>query len=330
MRHLGLVGLGLVSLAFVVAGGCGNPEVVISPAEGGGTTSGSGGGDGGDGGLFHTGGNQGGSGGGDPCASQSCPPDQHCEVVDDIPTCVPNNCDDLDCGPTEECQETENGAICVDISCIEDVDCAPEEWCDNGICADDVCVPGETSCVGQGLHECQSNGGGTFLKYTCGSTAYFQSTCVDQGQGNAYCGCEDDWDCPQDTACEAERCTGTGQPPTCFLPPEPFTNVLPVQEIVWGGTQANKQAAGSPFPSSAQVVQAPIVANLDDDNGDGLINDLDFPEIIFTSFCNSDFTTNGVLRALHGGGPNKGADYFATCGSTEWHEGDPLNISCSC
>jgi len=317
MRHWGLIGLGLVSLAFVAAGGCGNPVLVISPAEGGGTTSGSGGGDGGDGGLFQVGGNEGGSGGGDPCASKSCPPDQHCEVVDDVPTCVPNNCDDLNCGPTEECQETENGAICVDISCNEDVDCPPEQWCDNGVCADDVCHPGNTSCQGQSLYECQSNGGGEFLKYVCGSPAYFNSVCVDQGQGDAYCGCEDDWDCPQDTLCEAERCTGTGQPPTCFLPPEPFTNVLPVQEIVWGGTQSNKQATGSPFPVSAQVVQAPIVANLDDDNGDGLINDLDFPEIIFTSFCNSEFTTNGVLRALHGGGPNKGADFFATCGTTE-------------
>ncbi len=101
-------------------------------------------------------------------------------------------------------------------------------------------------------------------------------------------------------------------------------------EISWGGTQADPVANGSAFPLSTQVVQSPIVANLDDDNGDGLIDERDFPEIIFTSFCNHDYRENGILRAIHGGEPNKGADYFASCGATYWNEGDPTDISCSC
>ncbi|HYC54441.1 MAG TPA: FG-GAP-like repeat-containing protein, partial [Candidatus Binatia bacterium] len=36
------------------------------------------------------------------------------------------------------------------------------------------------------------------------------------------------------------------------------------------------------------------------------------------------------VRAIHGGGPNKGEDYFATCGSTVWHEGDDIDMPCAC
>ena len=74
--------------------------------------------------------------------------------------------------------------------------------------------------------------------------------------------------------------------------------MLPSNEISWGGTFASPTAAGSPFPASTQVVLTPLVMNLDDDNGDGRVDERDFPEIIFATFCNSDFQTNGILRAI--------------------------------
>ena len=329
----GLVG---VVVCALVALACGDAELARPPGSGGSGAGGSGAGGGatgGAGGGLFTGGHTGtgGGGGADLCNGFSCPADQHCEVVDDAATCVNNDCATLQCGPTEECQPSPGGgATCVDISCSDDVDCAPAQFCNGTICVDDLCVAGNTSCIGDDLYECPSNGSGEVLKYTCSGQAYYVSACVDPGQGNAHCSCEDDWDCPANTVCEAGHCTGSGLPPTCFLPPEPFGNVLPTPEIVWGGTQQDHNASGSPFEPSAQVVQSPIVANLDDDNGDGLINDLDFPEIIFTTFCNSEFTSNGILRAIHGGGPAKGGDLFATCGSLTWHEGDALPISCTC
>ena len=324
--------LTLALSAIVTAAACGgNPEITTKPGSGGAGGAAGPGGSGNGGDIFTT--SVGGTGGmADPCDALPCPPDQHCELDDeDMPICVNNDCMDLVCAPTEECQPTPGGgAICVDIGCNDDVDCLPSEYCNGTICVDDVCIPGNTSCMGADLYRCLSNGSASVLEYTCGSPAYFQSDCIDDMMGSAYCGCEDDWDCPAHTFCEGGQCTGSGQPPTCFLPPEPFTNVLPTPEIVWGGTQADTNAVGSPFEPSAQVVQAPVVANLDDDNGDGLINDLDFPEIIFTSFCNSDFTSNGILRAIHGGGMNKGGDFFANCGGTTWKEGDALPITCSC
>jgi hypothetical protein len=36
------------------------------------------------------------------------------------------------------------------------------------------------------------------------------------------------------------------------------------------------------------------------------------------------------VRAIHGGGPNKGKNYFASAGNNVWHEGDPLNKTYAC
>jgi VCBS repeat protein/CARDB protein len=335
------VAVALTSLLFVAgAAGCGGGGETSPPPTGAtsSTSSGEGGGTG-------TGAGGSGEGGGitipdagpddaatdaDLCVGVQCPSDQHCNASDG--TCANNVCADLMCKATEVCTTTPGGgAICKDISCTSDASCPISQFCNGTICIDDLCPPGQTTCVGEELHECQANGGGDAVKYTCGSQSYFTSACTTPGQGDAGCPCEGDWDCPLYTSCEVGVCVGSGKAPTCTLPPQPFLSVLPTQEIHWGGVdQANKDAVGRPFPTSSQACMAPMVVNLDDDNGDGLINELDFPEIIFMTYCASDVAANGIVRAIHGGGPNKGKDYFATCGSTVWHEGDPLNLQCAC
>ncbi len=328
---------GALALAIPACGG--DPEV--SNGSGGGSAaagaagaSGSAGNTGGTGAIIDTDGGAGDSGGGfdaDLCATQNCPKEQHCEVVDGSAGCVPNDCTSLGCKATEKCVMVDGGAFCEDISCKDDVECPESQYCDGTICVDDACTPETRQCSGQDLLECEQNGSGFTKKFSCQSgSPYYQSVCADDGKGAADCPCEDDWDCPAFTECEAGVCQGTGVAPTCSLPPEPFANVLPTNEITWGGTFANPKAVGSPFENSTQVVMVPLVANLDDDNGDGLIDERDFPEIIFTTFCNHDFTSNGVLRAIHGGGPKKGDDFFANCGGTLWSEGDALPANCSC
>ncbi len=109
--------------------------------------------------------------------------------------------------------------------------------------------------------------------------------------------------------------------------------MMPVSEIFWGGTGSGSpanQAVNAPFPLSSQVDVTPIVANLDDDNGDGIISESDFPELVFMTYCGTDISANGIVRAIHGGGPSKGKDFFAQCGTTVWHEGDPLSMACAC
>ena len=176
---------------------------------------------------------------------------------------------------------------------------------------------------------CASNGGEESATYVCDSAGYFESECSDAAGGPIGCTCEDDWDCPPFTVCETGACTGTGEEPTCTLPPTPFEDVLPQLEFRWGGESvADPLASDSPFAWSAQVATTPIVINLDDDNGDGRINELDFPEIVFISHRGNQVAHSAVVRAVHGGGANKGKDYFALCGTTHWFEGDALTDDC--
>ena len=147
------------------------------------------------------------------------------------------------------------------------------------------------------------------------------------------CECDDDWDCPAFLTCRGGVCSGTGDPPSCTVPVVESADWLPTMEpgFPWGGVdRSDPDATGHPFPASSQVTMTPLVVNLDDDNGDGLINDFDTPEIVFLTFCGSQFTSNGVLRAVHAGGPDRGQDLFASCGSTVWNEGDAIDTECAC
>ncbi|WP_437775109.1 CARDB domain-containing protein [Sorangium sp. So ce1097] len=332
MRPRRLLSLTLPSLVLAAAA-CSNPEIVTPPGEGGGGGGGGGSTSASTGMFVGTTVGSGGAGGVEnACDGADCRPDQRCELQDGQATCVDNTCDDLSCGPTEECQTTpEGGAICVDIGCRSDLECPIDRYCNGTVCVADACTAGERTCDGDTLFVCVSNGSDSRELFTCGGEAYYESTCTDDGMGSANCPCEDDWDCPTYASCEVGSCSGTGDAPTCLLDPEPFENVLPQIEIQWGGqNRANSSAAGSPFPTSAQTVMTPLVANLDDDNGDGRINELDFPEIIFTTFCGSTYSNSGVLRAIHGGGPNKGRDYFAVLGAQVWNEGEPVDAAYRC
>ncbi len=63
------------------------------------------------------------------------------------------------------------------------------------------------------------------------------------------------------------------------------------------------QWTGSPIkPTSNQVADTPAVGQLTDDNGDGVINSNDMPDIVFVSYVGGACTTNGTLRALSGDG----------------------------
>lgn len=242
------------------------------------------------------------------CIGVMCPGGQHCEVdaMTMQPVCVNDTCADLMCAPTEVCQQPMGAgpAVCVDVSCASDLDCAAGEYCDMAttLCVMDACTPGETSCSGQDVLVCVANGSGTTVQVTCNSPTSFMSTCVTTAPGEAGCGCEDDWDCPAFMACEVGVCQGTGQAPTCSLPAVPFSSVPPNPEIVWGDPTPLPAAIDSPVPNAKEVVVMPAVANLDDDNGDGLINELDFPEIIFISYempsTSPSARADGVLRAI--------------------------------
>jgi hypothetical protein len=262
------------------------------------------------------------------CGLTTCGPGQRCDSTATAPRCVDNACSDLSCGALEECAPAAGGGnVCKSNACSSDLSCGDTRFCDGTKCVADVCEPGAQRCNGQQLFQCTSNGGRDESRFSCGGAAYFASACEASSATAVGCTCEDDWDCPSFTACNAGVCQGTGVAPTCTLPAVPFQQVLPTLEFRWGGaSNASRDATGRPFPNYAQVVTTPVVANLDDDNGDGLINELDFPEIVFMAYAGSDGAVHhsGAVRAVHGGGPKRGQDYFALCGTKHWLEGDTI------
>jgi hypothetical protein len=337
----------LISIfGFLLVGACGGTPGVADPNGPGGLTGGSSGaaGSSGSGGssasggtgtggtLMVTGGAAGsgsggdaGTGGGtDPCKNVDCEAGQRCEVEDGEGQCVDNSCDDLDCDDSEVCQSAPGGGhICVD-KCRSDAGCPEDQFCDTetGECVDDECTPDTKSCGSDDTVRVCSSNGSPGEPIQCGSAGYYESNCSEDEVGAGACTCEDDWDCPAFMTCDAGLCSGTGVAPTCTLPPIPFSEVLPAEEFRWGGQthnygsdDANDDATGKAFPWSAQVTSVPLVINLDDDNGDGIADERDFPEIVFLTAHDGTRDTNGIVRAVHGGGPNKGTDFFALCGN---------------
>lgn len=263
-----------------------------------------------------------------PCdVANACGIGQRCEEDDGEAVCIDNECSDLDCSDLEECVPAAGGGnYCDSIACESDVDCPVSRFCDGEKCVDDVCEPNVQHCDGEQVLRCTSNGGEEVPAFSCGSDAYFESTCAESETSGVGCSCEDDWDCPSFTTCDVGTCKGTGEAPTCTLPAVPFEEVLPDPEIEWGSQGAdNPRADDSPYPNSTQSISTPLVVNLTDDNDDGFINELDFPEILFITHVGDSPHENGVVRAIHGGGELRGQDYFALCGNEHWFEGDDID-----
>jgi len=67
----------------------------------------------------------------------------------------------------------------------------------------------------------------------------------------------------------------------------------PVERWSWTGDAAD-------FPTHNQVMMAPMVVNLTDDNGDGRIDADDVPDVVFNTFVGAAYWNNGILRAVSG------------------------------
>lgn len=241
--------------------------------------------------------------------------------------CVMATCEALMCGPTERCEPGAAGGFeCVGNTCTTSADCPEARFCNaGGVCLEDVCVPATTSCSpSNSLRVCATDGSGVDLSVSCPLDC--EEDAVTQ---QASCTCRDDWECPTSMRCEAGVCLGSGRAAECTLDPVPFAEAQPTLEMSWG-TRLIPELP-SPYPEFSNVAMTTIVANLDDDNLDGVINEFDFPEILFvggpvtTPFNSSVPAYTGVLRVLRGGGPDKGATAMAVCGDQVWREGDSVD-----
>ena len=102
--------------------------------------------------------------------------------------------------------------------------------------------------------------------------------------------------------------TADSAAPACDLEPDPYT-VTPdsscVLDVEPGGFSPVVEwqwSANASYPGYEQVMATPAVANLDDDDGDGLIDENDIPDVVFASFTGGAYTSAGTITALSGDG----------------------------
>ncbi|MFT7578769.1 MAG: cysteine-rich repeat protein, partial [Myxococcota bacterium] len=202
-------------------------------------------------------------------------------------------CDDGNARGDDGCDETcqvEDGFVCesgvpsVCATCFDDADGAAT---DTG-CMDDApfCATsgGATACV-----VCQDDliGG---IDLGCSDAT---PRCDAFALPPICLSCDDDPTCGVAPACDVVGPLPEASVPvdsTCILPAIQG-NIDPVVE--W------RQETFS-SPDYNQVMMTPVVGNLTDDNGDGVIDGTDTPEVVFTRFRLNRYTSEGFLTALNG------------------------------
>ncbi len=213
-----------------------------------------------------------------------------CKVV--APNCVngkPNACE-----PGSPQLETCNGKD-------DDCDGETDESCPQGVCVAGLCCASERACgdvccaEGQvcSFLQCVTPGDDCLDASECPPGSYCEYALGDDG-GNAMC---------QGVTVQEGKCLpappecAPGQPPgdpiacieACEYKP-PLGQFQPVLKFSWGNAAA--------VNTKDSVMMAPVVIQLDDDNCDGIVNERDVPEIVFSTFESGQYNANGTLHAI--------------------------------
>ena len=225
--------------------------------------------------------------------SDGVPADEDCD--DEDPDAFPGNpeiCDgiDNDCDgdvPLDEADADHDGQAACEGDCDDD---DADNWLGNT----EQCDGADNDCDGllgpdeidddlDGVTECDGD--------------------CDDAAADIAPGAPEDWYDGVDSDCD-----GDDDPDACDDPP-PVTSV-PVlgtcsytpepgefaPEVEW------QMDVFATYPSYTQLMAQPVVANVTDDNGDGLVNDDDIPDILFCAFGGGGYGGPGVLRVLSGDG----------------------------
>ncbi len=227
-------------------------------------------------------------------------------TCNDIATISNNDSD----GGRRDGGTSDGGGAVVDaggtLACVDGKACG-----DGGVCAGGTCCATDSVCGSQCC------GGGTLCSF---------ATCVSPGVV-----CREVGDCAATEFCDFARvfgdagvraprdaglCIGSSAPTGRCLPRPPVCATrdggtpagagvscveacqfmpsggafTPVVKYSWGGVVA------SPFTSD--VMMAPIVTQLDDDNCDGIVGATDQPDIVFTTFTGGAYSDLGIVHAI--------------------------------
>ena len=266
-----------VALFCMAMTGCGEASTTAPPRLGMGGSGGSGNADGGV--LFEC----------DCSFGEECSADGLCvSICGEQAACV--------FGGTTQCCAV--GEVCEDGSCV--TDCGSKIEC-NGVCCESAEMCFDGSCVVQCEDTTQLCGDENEL--CCAS---------DEGCIGGACiplldECTFGEDCEIDELCEPSLgvCIPRDSVDLCEFRP-PVGDFAPIIGCRWTPPEAPPGASGQEIEIAGmgEVVMTPSVANLTDDNGDGVTDVFDTPDIVFVSFnrvANGCCTSRGVLRIVSGG-----------------------------
>lgn len=176
--------------------------------------------------------------------------------------------------------------------------CAGDTCCAASLACGDVCCSTGTTCSFQKCvtpgPECRDStdcGGGEYCEYGLG-------TSVDGGAPGADAACIGGSDrtgrcLPRPPECAPGAGPSPGGAITCLEKCEyhpPSATFAPALKLSWGGKITGQ--------TESDVMMAPIVIQLDDDDCDGKLTERDIPEIVFSTFPGSTYQVNGVLHAI--------------------------------
>ncbi|PRP99984.1 FG-GAP repeat protein [Enhygromyxa salina] len=174
-----------------------------------------------------------------------------------------------ECEPAcEDQQQCIDGACCDEAAICAGVCCAGEEVCSFSECV----IPGD-ECID--ATECPE---GDYCEYSLGESGGAMDMCQGGSVATGKC-LPSPPDCPP------------GERPE----PDEELTCLPVCEYMPETNFAPELKFQVP---DLHVMMSPIVTQLDDDNCDGLVDERDIPEIVFSSFFEGDYNSNGTLHAV--------------------------------
>jgi hypothetical protein len=169
--------------------------------------------------------------------------------------------------------------------------CTDEQACIDGTCCDAEAICAGLCCVGEevcSFAECVVPGDECVDASECPEDSYCETSLGDSSG---------DMDMCQGTSIATGKCLPSPPdcPPGAELDPNEALTCLPACEVMPDGSFAPELKY---HVQNLDVMMSPIVTQLDDDNCDGVVDELDIPEIVFESFANGDYNNNGTLRAV--------------------------------